>query len=194
MGSCFSAFCSTYCAMLRFCHREHPAKPVTLKHSCLQLDPTVFSGQRRSRISLRHPLLLTLSHSLSLSLFFFLLLWLMIKKRKKMNQQHTNTHPPSLLVLAERISCPSAVWTGSPSVKTNMVHSLKKRALTWEGRRSTWTHHDMNASISWWISIVLLLCIKLKVNSFTATKNFFFIFILQQQQQKNNTPCVDVGV
>lgn len=91
MGSCFSAFCSTYCAMLRFCHREHPAKPVTLKHSCLQLDPTVFSGQRRSRISLRHPLLLTLSHSLSLSLFFFFFCGSWAKKEKK-NEPTTYKH------------------------------------------------------------------------------------------------------
>lgn len=113
------------------CHRGHRAKSITLKRDCLQFDPSVFTGQRRSRISLLllplHSLPPSLSPSLSLSLFFSPLLSLMNKEKNNPNQQHTNTHPPSLSVSAERISCPSAVFTGSPGVKTNTGHGLKER-------------------------------------------------------------------
>lgn len=74
------------------------------------------------------PLSPSLALSLSVALSFFSpLLSLMNKEKNNPNQQHTNTHPPSLSVSAERISCPSAVFTGSPGVKTNTGHGLKER-------------------------------------------------------------------
>lgn len=128
VGSRFSTLFS-----YKLCHRGHRAKSITLKQDCLQFDPSVFTGQRRSRISLLLLPLHSLSPSLSLSLFFLFFCRSWTKKKKKNpNQQHTNTHPPSLSVSAEKISCPSAVFTGSPGVKTNTGHGLKERAA-WEG-------------------------------------------------------------
>lgn len=91
------------------------------------------------------PLTLSLSLSVALS-FFSLILSLINKEKNNPNQQHTNTHPPSLSVSAERISCPSAVFTGSPGVKTNTGHGLKERAA-WEGGVCTWTPHGLSAPI-----------------------------------------------
>lgn len=107
-----------------------------------EFDPTVN----------RAALFLSVSLTLCRSMFslFIRCSW---AKKKKEPTTYKHTSVESLSLSGEDLMSPCSLFTGSPSVKTNMGHCLKKRA-TREGRRSTWTHHDPNASISLWISSV----------------------------------------
>lgn len=128
------------------CHRGHRAKSITLKRDCLQFDPSVFTGQRRSRISLLllplHSLSPSLSPSLSLSLFFLLFCrsW---TKKKTTRTNNIQTHIRRVSQSLQRGShVPLQFLLGVPVWKQTRVTAWRR-----EGGVCTWTTHGLSASI-----------------------------------------------
>lgn len=138
VGSRFSTLFS-----YKLCHRGHRAKSITLKQDCLQFDPSVFTGQRRSRISLLLLPLHSLSPSLSLSLFFlfFCRSW---AKKKTTRTNNIQTHIRRVSRSLQRGShVPLQFLLGVPVWKQTRVTVWRREPP----EREEWPH-GLSASIS----------------------------------------------